>query len=91
LSLTVTVNEQLSLLPEASVILYFTVVTPLLKVVPLASLVPDPVVAPVKVKVMIAPGQLSEELRGAIPFTAAVLTFGEVFASLFPGQAIVGF
>jgi len=66
--LIVTVNEQLSWLLLASVTVYSTVVTPILNSVPLASLTPEPVVAPDKVNSMVSPVQLSDTV-GAIPFT----------------------
>ena len=49
LSSTVTANEQLTECPLPSVAVYITVVTPRLNEVPLASVLPVPVVAPVNV------------------------------------------
>ena len=62
-----------------------------MNVVPLASLVPLPVVAPVIAKVTEATEQLSPLLTGAIPLTTAVHTVASVLTTLLPGQVIVGF
>jgi hypothetical protein len=57
--ITVTVKPQSAVFPELSVALHVTLVTPVLKDCPL-SVVPVPVVAPVKIYTKLASPQLSE-------------------------------
>jgi hypothetical protein len=76
-SLTVTVNEQVAVLPDASVAAQVTVVTPLLNAEPEAGL-----------QLIVAPGQLS--LAVAVNMTTAVHTPESVVVVILPGQTAVG-
>jgi hypothetical protein len=79
LSLIVTVNEQSLVLPLVSVAVQVTVVSPLLKVEPLAG-----------VQTTEATAQLSLAV-GAVQVTTAVQTAGSVFWVMFAGQVMEGF
>ena len=59
-SFTVTVNEQVPVLPAASDTFHITVVNPLLNTVPASELPPVETVAPLRVQVVAATPQLSE-------------------------------
>jgi hypothetical protein len=78
MSLTVTVNEQLSSLPAASVATLLTVVTPLGNVDPDAG-----------VETIDRPGQLS--VAATVKLTAVLHWPGSVFCVIFAGQVILGF
>src|SRR5687767_8648994 len=93
-SLTVTVNEQVAVLPAASRAVYVTVVTPTLKdwlegtvLMPVAA--EAPVVAPVNAQVLIVTAQLSAFVGAGVANTAAHMP-GVLLAVMFAGQVIVG-
>ena len=72
LSVIVTVKLQLSLFPTASSATYHTVVIPVLNCELLASLIPDPIVAPSNLYVTVGTAvQLSVFDVGLIPATVA--------------------
>jgi hypothetical protein len=77
-SSTVTVNEQLSVLPAASDAVQSTVVVPTEKVEPLAG-----------AQTTLTPGQLSVAV--AVKVTTALHWAGSVFTSTFAGQTMPGF
>lgn len=92
-SLTVTVNEQVPVLPAASVTVYVTVVTPTLKVCVPTLFKPvageAPVVAPVNAQVLIVTPQLSL-FDGLGVFTLAEQTPAPLLAVMLAGQVTVG-
>jgi hypothetical protein len=97
-SLTVTVNEHGAVLPEASVAVHVTVVTPFWNVDPLAgtqATEQPPAGVPFGFLGGLAPppelqgGQLSVT-TGSAKVTTAVQTFGSVLLVIGPGQVTVG-
>ena len=85
--MTVNIQGVATLGPSLAV--YCTVVTPSLKVCPLAFPVPVPVVAPVNVQARLAGPQLSVVVA-SIPLTTAEQIPGSTLTTVFPGQVSVG-
>ena len=91
-SFTVTVKLHEAELPDASVTVHTTLVTPLLNILPARVENPLPVVTPLNVNAIVEPGQLSLNVIGLNSVPTAVYVHAPVLVLLvrLPGQVIAG-